>query len=120
MTDELHKPSTERRRTTRLLLEVELGVHSGSNFFTGLTRDISEGGLFVATHVPLPVGTTLTVTFTLPACPAIETDVTVAWVRQAVDGQPGMGVKFNGLTEEQSALIHRFMAKRESMYHDDA
>ena len=120
MTDseEYGPDSIERRRAARYAIEVELGVHSESNFFTGLTQDISEGGLFVATHVPLPVGSAVTVNFTLPASPEISTEGVVVWVRAPVEGKPGMGVRFKQLAPNHEALIHRFIAKRPPLYYD--
>ncbi|MBX3127844.1 MAG: TIGR02266 family protein [Polyangiaceae bacterium] len=109
---------SERRRSVRMPVEVALGVHSESNFFSGLTRDISDGGLFVATHTPLPLGTHVTVKFALPACPEISADGEVVWVSEPVSGHPGMGVRFLALSPENEALIRRFMAKREPLYHD--
>ncbi len=108
----------ERRGSPRIAVEVALGVHSDSNFFSGLTRDISEGGLFVATHTPLPRGTHVTVNFALPGCSEISADGVVVWVSDPVSGHPGMGVQFASLSSENDALIRRFMAKREPLYHD--
>lgn len=109
---------SERRRSTRIPVEVALGVHSESNFFSGLTRDISDGGLFVATHTPLPQGTHVTVKFALPACPEISADGVVVWVSEPLSGHPGMGVRFLELSSENEALIRRFMAKRDPLYHE--
>ncbi len=110
--------SRERRRSHRAAVEVELGVHSESNFFTGITGDISDGGLFVATHVPLKVGVDVTVKFTLPACPEVTAKAVVVWVSDPLAGKPGMGVRFTELRPEDEALIHRFIAKREPLYYD--
>jgi type IV pilus assembly protein PilZ len=111
--------SSDRRHSQRASVEVDLGVYSESNFFTGLTRDISDGGLFVATHVPLPVGTEVTVKFTLPGCAEVTAKGVVAWLRDPQAGTPGMGVRFSELRPEDEALIHRFISKREPLYHDD-
>ncbi len=113
-----HGTPSERRRSQRVPVEVSLGVHSDSNFFSGLTQDISDGGLFVATHTPLKKGTHVTVNFALPGCPEISAEGDVVWVSEPITGHPGMGVKFTGLSSENEALIRRFMAKREPIYHD--
>jgi uncharacterized protein (TIGR02266 family) len=113
-----HGTPSERRRSIRVPVEVALGVHSESNFFSGLTRDISDGGLFVATHTPLPLGTHVSVKFALPACPEIEADGVVVWLSEPTTGHPGMGVQFLNLTPQNDALIRRFMAKRDPLYHD--
>jgi type IV pilus assembly protein PilZ len=117
MTEEEPK-SQDRRTSPRFSVEVDLGVYSESNFFTGLTRDISDGGLFVATHVPLSVGSDVTVKFTLPGCEEVSAKGVVVWMRDPHEGMPGMGVRFTELRPEDEALIHRFIAKREPLYYD--
>ncbi len=72
----------ERRGTRRVELEVDIGYHSETNFFTGFVNDISEGGIFVATYDLLPVGTHLMVSFVLP------------------DGTPGNGARQGDLDRE--------------------
>jgi uncharacterized protein (TIGR02266 family) len=100
-------------------VEVDIGFFSESNFYAGLTQDISEGGLFVATQRILPVGTDVTVSFTLPGVQEIKTDGIVTWTREPVDGVAGMGIRFTRLTRDDQALIQRFVAKRPPLYHDE-
>ncbi len=59
----------ERRTAERLELSADIGLHSATQFFTGLSGDISRGGLFVATWAPLPLGTEV-VSFVLPGRPS--------------------------------------------------
>lgn len=119
MSDDQPSIHPERRSFPRFALEVDIGMFSESNFYAGLTEDISEGGLFVATHAPLAVGTKVNVRFTLPAVREIETEGTVVWVRQPVAGNPGMGIQFKQLSPEDAATIQRFIAKRPPLYHED-
>ena len=49
--------SPDDRRQARRRYQVEVGVASDHNVYTGFTEDISSGGLFVATHDILPIGT---------------------------------------------------------------
>ncbi len=101
-------------------LEVEVGLHSESNFYAGYTGDISEGGLFIATYNLLPIGTRITVAFGLGGH-EIQTDAEVRWVRDPHDmsAAPGIGVRFTGLSAEDSDVIHRFMSARSPLFHDD-
>ena len=110
---------SERRSFPRHPIEVDIGFFSESNFYAGLTQDISEGGLFVATRQVLPVGTEVNVTFTLPGVREIRADGIVAWQRDPLHGDPGMGIQFNHLEAEDRALIQRFVAKRAPLYHED-
>src|SRR5690606_33013623 len=69
-----------RRSTPRTLLEVDIGLLSQSHFYTGLSMDLSKGGVFVATYDPLPPGALVTLFFQLPTG-AIEAAGIVRWTR---------------------------------------
>jgi type IV pilus assembly protein PilZ len=114
----------DRRINRRIELEVEVGLESDHNFYTGLTRDISSGGLFVATGVTYEVGDHVTVKFTLPGLDTpITTEAQVRWVRDPrtirTDGPEGMGLKFIDLTPEARAAIAEFLDQRDSLFYDD-
>lgn len=119
MSDQQPPSYSERRSFPRHPLEVDIGFFSESNFYSGLTQDISEGGLFVATHQLLPVGTHVSVTFTLPGVREIQADGVVTWVREPLEGRPGMGIRFAQLRSEDQATIHRFIQKRPPLYHEE-
>src|SRR5690606_25268905 len=73
---------TERPRTPRVALDVDIGYRSETNFYTGFSEDFSEGGLFIATVELLPVGQAVEVFFVLPEGDAVYADGTVTWIRQ--------------------------------------
>ena len=56
----------ERRVSTRYQVKVEVGMQTESNFYTGLTQDVSGGGIFVATHMLRSVGEHIRVLLNLP------------------------------------------------------
>lgn len=106
-----------------MALEVDVGFESEHNFYTGLTQDISAGGLFVATAEVPPVGTRIELKFNLPGHPqALHVEAEVRWVRddRATGSTRGMGLEFVNLPSEVAAVITGFIAKRESLYYDDA
>jgi uncharacterized protein (TIGR02266 family) len=116
----------ERRESERvdMSVEVDVGLDSEHNFYTGLTRDISTGGLFVATHKLLAVGTKVRVRFTLPGQKeAIETDTEVRWLRDSramtTDAPEGMGLRFTGLSPPAKKVIGHFLNDRDSLFYDD-
>ena len=115
-------PGIERRTAPRVEVDVAVGFRSESNFYTGFTEDVSQGGLFVATHVLRPIGTVLQLTFALPTGPEITTTGVVRWVRDPHDyhddARPGMGVQFTDLDQEHEALIREFVALREPLFYD--
>ncbi|MBK7859468.1 MAG: PilZ domain-containing protein [Archangiaceae bacterium] len=93
---------------------------SDSNFFTGFTNDVSEGGLFVATVNLLPLGTQIDLSFSLPNGPKVEGKGEVRWVREFdekyPDTFPGMGIKFLDIPLPSVAAIHAFTVQREPMF----
>jgi uncharacterized protein (TIGR02266 family) len=113
------------RTSQRADLEVEVDLQSEHNFYTGLTRNISGGGLFVATHLLRRLGDRVSLTFTLPGNDrrlAVETEV--RWIRDnsllgRQEGHAGMGLRFINLTDEAAQAIRVFLDQRDSIYHDD-
>jgi uncharacterized protein (TIGR02266 family) len=105
----------ERRSAIRHVVEVEIGVHSGANFFTGFSLDISSGGLFISTYDTLLIGTKVNVNFSLPYGSIFSIDGTVRWIREfnelIPDVIPGMGVQFDALTEEETEMINDFISE---------
>jgi uncharacterized protein (TIGR02266 family) len=111
------------REYARLDLEVAVDMASDHNFFTGFSCNLSGGGLFVATHRVMPVGTLLEVSFQLPdSDEPIVAQVEVRWVRdqnELSDCPPGMGLRFLSIDEEASARIQEFTERtREPLFHE--
>lgn len=80
--------------------------------WTGLTMNISEGGLFVATHVILPVGSIVSLHLTVDGM-RILTLGQVRWARPYTgddDIPPGLGLRFVGLDPEAVASIRTYVA----------
>lgn len=113
----------ERRTATRVDLEIEVGLETDSNFYTGLTQDISTGGLFVATHRLRPIGERVVLKFGLPNTQQpIVVEGEVRWLREAgvhTDAPTGMGLKFLNLSSQARMSIASFLNKRESLFYDD-
>ncbi|HOB71406.1 MAG TPA: PilZ domain-containing protein, partial [bacterium] len=55
--DEVVFSSRNQRTAQRIDVEIEVTLTGPHTFFSGLTMDISEGGVFVATHQIFPIGT---------------------------------------------------------------
>ena len=86
-----------------LAVKVKCRTSEGKRF-DGLTGGIGGGGLFIESSLPLPVGSELTVEFTLPDRPLemITAKCKVAWVRPKPDRftlYPGMGVQFTDIPQ---------------------
>jgi uncharacterized protein (TIGR02266 family) len=113
------------RVAERFDLEVKVDLESDHNFYTGLTQNISAGGLFIATHQLRRIGDYIKVKFSLPGTPtSVSVNTEVRWIREnsllhRFDGSTGMGVRFIDLSEEASQAIQSFLVSRDSLYYDD-
>lgn len=111
---------SERRSTMRQVVEVDIGIHSGTNFFTGFSLDISTGGLFVSTYDVLPIGAKVNVNFSLPYGPVLSINGTVRWLREfnefTPDVMPGMGVQFDSLSDEEIELINDYISESPPLF----
>lgn len=113
----------ERRTSPRMEIETDIGFYSDTNFYTGFTGDISDGGIFIATWNLLPVGTTLTVSFVLPGGHQVLAEGRVTWVRDTdtpeLGVHPGMGVFFERLSGPDRQAIQTFIEQRSPLFFDD-
>jgi uncharacterized protein (TIGR02266 family) len=113
------------RAAERFDLEVNVDLESDHNFYTGLTQNISSGGVFIATNAIRKIGDRITLKFSLPGTGetlAVETEV--RWIREnsalhKVDGATGMGVRFVDLSPAAATAIQKFVESRDSLYYDD-
>ena len=113
-------PPIERRTTARADMCVDVGFLCDACFYAGLSADISEGGVFVSTHVLLPLGTELTLTFALPEGHEVTTAGVVRWLSdpqaQQDAGTPGMGIQFRALRSTDLSVIREFVLRREPIF----
>jgi type IV pilus assembly protein PilZ len=105
-------PVSERRSSERLEVVWSVDCETEQTFLYASITNISEMGIFVATHEPLEVGTRLTLRFAMPGdeAPFILFGQ-VQWVnpiRMLSDNpNPGMGIRFVELSgENRERLIN--------------
>ncbi|HEX7666940.1 MAG TPA: TIGR02266 family protein [Polyangiaceae bacterium] len=111
---------SDLRASPRKKVEVDIGIHSDSHFFAGLTGDVSRGGLFVATYAELTVGNKIMLDFELPNGKIVVEGV-VRWRRFASpQAGPGYGVQFEDVDDETMEKIERFCKARPPLYYDQA
>jgi uncharacterized protein (TIGR02266 family) len=106
----------------RVELQVEVTLQSDHNFYTGLSSNVSEGGLFVATHDLPSIGTRLVVRFELGGSPEpIDAVGEVCWLREArsPDFPAGFGLRFLKISNESLSRVASFVATRESIFYED-
>ena len=105
---------TARRESGRILprltLHAHLSAQSEDNLFTGLTENISEGGVFVATLSPPSVGQRIQLKLSLDESDDFEVDGEVRWIRYDDQGDAtGCGVQFVDLTEDDVQRLRKVM-----------
>lgn len=129
-------PTEDRRRHPRYLLTLAITMEGENNFYSGLSENISEAGVFIATHTLLPIGTPVVLSFTLHGeAEPISVTGRVQWLRgpeattepQTVFGQDreaaasvrtGIGIQFVDVTEEARTQIRAFMQRRSPEFFD--
>jgi uncharacterized protein (TIGR02266 family) len=98
----------------------QLTLDSETQFYTGFTQNLDEGGLFVATFDVKPIGAKVLFTFELPGKRQITAKGRVMFVREydpkTPDITPGMGLKFLMLREDDRKAIEGFLKRRVPMF----
>jgi uncharacterized protein (TIGR02266 family) len=116
-------PAQERRNAARFAVTVQVTFESEHNFFTGLTQDLSRGGLFVATPHLCPIGARVRLRMTLPtSSQPIELMTEVRWLRTrdvpGGGGKAGVGLMFLDMSPQAETAVKAFLEQRESIYFD--
>lgn len=108
----------EKRATPRHELTADVTFESQHNFYTGVSRDLGGGGLFVATDVLRPTGECVRVRFTLPGSAEIlDAIAEVRWVRSTdtTGSESGMGLQFLQMSAKTREAVAAFMRQRAAM-----
>ena len=109
-------------RLPRPEVRLMVNVDSDSNFYAGFTDNVSECGVFVATHALLRLGSTVDLSIALPHKEPIRVRGTVRWLRpysESNDAVPGMGIRFDRIAMKDAERIHEFTKARAPMFFDD-
>lgn len=118
-----HEPNPGGPRPGQTVVEANLGAHSPTNFYKGLSGNdvIADGGLFVATYNIPKMGSSIWLRVTLPGGYDFEAEAEVRWVRETGmgDSPPGFGAQLVALSAEARQLIQRYVRNREPLFHDD-
>jgi len=99
----------DTRHHPRVPLVMEVGFRSTGSFLVSYSLNLSKGGFFLETDEKVPVGTRMTVRFTIPGADApVESSATVAWTQPANDkthALAGLGLKFEELEQSIGGRI---------------
>src|SRR5262249_20097819 len=103
--------SSDRRRSDRIPIEMWVEQSRGKELYFQRSANLSAGGLFLENTIPHPVGTRITLQFTLPGDSA-AVEVHGEIVSAASASELGMGVKFVDVPPDTQARIDAFIASR--------
>lgn len=105
--DDKKDEGPERREWHRVFVDLEVDYSNSDNFLFAYIRDISETGIFIRTNTPEKPGTLLNLRFKPDdgVRQLLQLEGEVLWVNELRPGHPdninpGMGVRFVGLTRE--------------------
>ncbi len=109
----LNRLSGQPRATPRAPVKMRVQVLDASRERPYTCINLSEGGLYIRTAAPLPVGTMLNLRFTLPLDKE-PIDASAVVVRGAPlgsegDAEPGMGLSFTALPDRDRQKIRNFV-----------
>ncbi len=112
--------SSEHRSDQRIPVQLLVDYKSDGNYLFYFCKDLGAGGVFIQTKSPLPQGSDVDLTFTIPdSKETLETTGKVIWVQKYVSGRndltPGMGVQFEAFGGEQRKILEAFVNR----YHGD-
>ena len=111
-----------RRERPRVRMETVIDLTSPSNFFSGFSENLSDGGVFVATDRRVPLGTEVELSFRLPDGTQVLGRGLVRWSRTGhdatgLDVAPGVGVQFVELGGPAEEAVRRFLATRDPIFY---
>lgn len=106
----------EGRSGRRIPIQLLVDYKSGGSYLFDFCKDLGTGGVFIQTDKPLPTGTTIDLTFTIPdSKETLVTKGTVIWVQSPVSDREdlvaGMGVQFSGFSGEQRRILENFVQR---------
>jgi uncharacterized protein (TIGR02266 family) len=98
-----------RRIDPRYERQLDVEVIADGKKHTSKTVNISLGGLFLDSAMPLELGATVQLRFQLPTQPeAVEVAGDVRWVVKKDGPQTGIGIRFQGLRARDVWALNQF------------
>jgi type IV pilus assembly protein PilZ len=108
------------RSEPRFSVELQVNISSDSNLYVGFTENLSNAGIFVATHVLRPIGSSVEVNVRFPGRQQpVRCRGEVRWIREHSanrDAWPGMGIRFDQVDDDDKATLSEFLQTREPIF----
>lgn len=97
-----------RRAAARVPIELKVEYEKKNSFFSDYTKNISQGGIFIVTNEPMPIGTHFV--FNLHVTDLKEPlniKGTVRFVaKPGGQREPGMGIEFDYADDKEKTYVH--------------
>ncbi len=113
-----------RRRHDRAVIRMKVRFPDLTTLLKNYAKDISQGGIFIPTNDPKPIGVVINLTLIHPES-GEEIEVQGKVVRVVAETEarekrdrhlmPGMGIEFINLSEKQQPALARFLAAQYSV-----
>ena len=110
-------PDSDKRLEKRLPTQLDVRYQSLEGFISDYSMNISQGGLFISTRNPLPLGTRIALKVGFPDAELpLNIEGEVVWVSEYDKKSksnliPGMGIQFRNLDEQEKKRIEDFIAQ---------
>ncbi len=105
----------DKRRASRLQHELPVAYRTVGSFLSDWATNISQGGMFINTRRPLPVGSEVSILIQLPATEfpvKLSGKVTRVCPAGGDSGQaPGMGIQFTDVDEPRREQLESFVQR---------
>ncbi len=103
----------ERRRHSRVALEMRVDYTSVDAFFTEFSSNVNEGGMFVEMENAPDLGTQVQLQFDLPGHnESIQVEGRIAWTSDGKDDSPpGVGIEFQNLPLDARETINSIVRR---------
>jgi hypothetical protein len=116
ITQEIRVQDVDRRATPRHPVEIPLIYSSDTLTFDAMARDMSYGGMFIATELLDPLGTRCNIMILPDGAPPIAVSGVVCHVIEEQLGRggrpPGIGIKFTEVAEDTQRWLKIYLAQR--------
>jgi uncharacterized protein (TIGR02266 family) len=102
-----------QRRFQRIPMSLQVSFEDFKGIFFEYTRDLSRSGIFVEMDPPVPIGTPLRLSFSLPDPfhqPVLAYGTVVRQVRGSAEKPGGVGVRFIHIDEPSRRMIDALVA----------
>jgi uncharacterized protein (TIGR02266 family) len=102
----------DKRKEPRIPIQLKVDVESpNDHYLFEYSSNLSQNGIFIQSAEPLDPGTLVNIQFHLPDDYLIRTRGEVIWVNDEEEEEPGMGIKFIGISEEDRDRILNSLKK---------